>query len=84
MQHRCKDADISKSVTHFGMKCIYFISTFSLCAAQVKGCCVDSSGCSTSLQDLLDLDVVCTEATVELEVVSIVEERTPKRKQQLL
>lgn len=40
--------------------------------------------CRTSLQDLLDLDVVGTEAAVELEVVSIVEERTPKRKQQLL
>lgn len=34
----------------------------------------------TSLQDLLDLDVVGTEAAVELEVVSIVEEGAPKRK----
>lgn len=34
----------------------------------------------TSLQDLLDLDVVGTEAAVELEVVSVVEEGTPKRK----
>lgn len=38
----------------------------------------------TSLQDLLDLDVVGTEATVELKVVGVVEERSPKRKQQLL
>lgn len=37
-------------------------------------------GCRTSLQDLLDLDVVGTEAAVELEVVSIVEEGTPERK----
>ena len=36
--------------------------------------------CHTSLQDFLDLDVVGTEAAVELEVVSVVEERTPKRK----
>lgn len=40
--------------------------------------------CPTSLQDLLDLDVVGTEAAVELEVVSVVEEGTPERKQQLL
>lgn len=38
----------------------------------------------TSLQDLLDLDVVGAESTVELEVVSVVEERAPKREQQLL
>lgn len=38
----------------------------------------------TSLQDLLDLDVVCTEAAVELEVVRVVEEGTPERKQELL
>lgn len=42
------------------------------------------SVCHTSLQDLLDLDVVGTEATVELEVVGVVEKGTPKRKQQLL
>lgn len=40
--------------------------------------------CSTSLQDLLDLDVVGAEATVELEVVSVVQEGTPERKQKLL
>lgn len=42
------------------------------------------SVCHTSLQDLLDLDVVGTEAAVELEVVGVVEKGTPKRKQQLL
>lgn len=42
------------------------------------------SVCCTSLQDLLDLDVVGAEAAVELEVVGVVEERTPQRKQQLL
>lgn len=30
----------------------------------------------TSLQDLLDFDVVCTEATVVLEVVSVVQKRS--------
>lgn len=40
--------------------------------------------CSTSLQDLLDLDMVGTETTVELEVVGVIEERASKRKQQLL
>ena len=40
--------------------------------------------CSTSLQDLLDFDVVRTEAAVELEVVGVVQERPPERKQQLL
>lgn len=40
--------------------------------------------CHTSLQDLLNLDVVGAEAAVELEVIGIVEEGSPKRKQQLL
>lgn len=38
----------------------------------------------TSLQNLLDLNVVGTEATVELEVVSIVQEGASEREQQLL
>lgn len=40
--------------------------------------------CPTSLQDLLDLDVVGAEAAVELEVVGVVEEGAPEGKQQLL
>lgn len=38
----------------------------------------------TSLQNLLDLNVVGTEATVELEVVGIVQEGASEREQQLL
>lgn len=69
---------------------VFIICQFSLslCAAGVYlGChifLVCLGVCSTSLQDLLDFDVVGTEATVELEVVSVIQERAPKRKQQLL
>lgn len=38
----------------------------------------------TSLQDLLDLDVVCTEAAVVLEVVGVVEEGSSQREEELL
>lgn len=38
----------------------------------------------TSLQDLLNLDVVGAEAAVEFEVVGVVEEGAPQREQQLL
>ena len=39
---------------------------------------------ATSFQDLLNLDVVGTEATVQLEVVSVVQERSSQREEQLL
>lgn len=42
------------------------------------------SGMPTSLQDFLDLDVVGTEAAVQLEVIGIVEERSTQREEQLL
>lgn len=38
----------------------------------------------TSLQDFLDLDVVGTEATVELEVISVVQEGSTQREEKLL
>jgi len=38
----------------------------------------------TSLQNLLDFDVVGTEATVELEVVGVVKKRSTQREEELL
>lgn len=38
----------------------------------------------TSLQDLLDFDVVGTEAAVVLEVVGVVEKRSSQREEQFL
>lgn len=40
--------------------------------------------CRTSLQHLLNLDVVGAEAAVEFEVVGVVEEGAPQREEQLL
>lgn len=38
----------------------------------------------TSFQNLLDFDVVGTESTVELEVVSIIKERASQREKKVL
>lgn len=68
----------------FPCRFIYLLCPFSISICVTRVCVVDFTSFSTSLQDLLDLDVVGTEAAVELEVVGVVEERTPKREQQLL
>lgn len=89
MQHGCKKAELSKGVGPFELLSTNLFITCcflnSHCADRVfLGCCSffkQLGMCRTSLKDLLDLDVVGTEATVELEVVSVVEEGPSKRKQ---
>lgn len=73
MQQRWKEAGVERGEAHWIITSLQIYLLYSFM-------CV----CHTSLQDLLNLDVVGAEAAVELEVIGIVEEGSPKRKQQLL
>lgn len=84
MQRRCKEAECGREwITALAFICYFSISRCTVSMWSGHKCTVHACEgvCRTSLQDLLDLDVVGTETAVELEVVSVVEKGTPERKQ---